>query len=214
MKQLLFFLLVLRGMTGTAQNVGIGITSPVCKLDVWSPESFVSRFSGPDGMYVIFTENGLYRGYIGSFSGNAEDVDFGTGAGNTTGKVHLTIQASPKLTVETDGNINIQEELNRSSKTGTANLLPICYGNISSAGTIYTGSGNFTVSRIITGWYAITITGENYQFQQYVTVVTPSGSTTPVITSLGSGSGNLHVHIFNLAGAEVDNQFSFVVYKQ
>lgn len=214
MKQLLFFLLVFCSMTSTAQNVGIGITSPVCKLDVWSPESFVSRFSGPDGMYVIFTENNVYRGYIGSFSGNAEDVDFGTGAGNATGKVHLTIQALPKLTVETNGNINIQEELNRSSKTGTANLVPICYGNVSAAGFVQTGSGNFTVTHSITGLYQISITGEAYQFQQYVTVVTAVGSTTPVIATTGSGGDMLQVYLYNISGADVNANFHFVVYKQ
>lgn len=214
MKQLLSFLFLFSAMTGTAQNIGIGITNPQFKFDVWSPMALVARFSGADGMYVALSENNVYRGYIGSYSGDAEDVDFGTGVGNITGKVHLTIQGTPKLTVEASGNVNIQDELNRSSKTGAANLLPICYGNVSSTGTINTGSGNFTVSRLTTGWYAITITGENYHFQQYVTVVTPTGSTTPVITSIGSGSSNLHIHIFNLAGAEVDNQFSFVVYKQ
>ncbi len=214
MKQLFTFLLLIAALNSNAQNVGIGITAPVCKLDVWSPDASVTRFSGPNGMYVIFTENNVYRGYIGSYAGNAEDVDFGTGAGNTTGKVHLTVQGVPKLTVEATGNVNIQEELNRSSKTGGANLLPICYGNVSAAGFINTGSGNFTVSKVSTGWYAIAITGESYQFQSYVTVVTPTGSITPVVTSLGSGGNNLYVYTFNLAGTEIDNQFSFVVYKQ
>lgn len=213
MKQLFTFFLLIVVLNSTAQNVGIGITAPVCKLDVWSADAFVTRFSGPDGMYVIFTENNVYRGYMGSYSGNAEDMDFGTGAGNTTGKVHLTVQGVPKLTVEATGNVAIQEELHRPSKTGAANLLPICYGNVASSGFVHTGSGNFTVSKITTGWYAITITGESYQFQSYVTVVTATGSV-PVITSLGSGGGNLYVYTSNLAGTEVDNQFSFVVYKQ
>lgn len=52
-------------------------------------------------------EAGLYRGYIGSYSGKNEDVDFGTGGGNNVGSVHLTIAATPKLTVDSIGNVGI-----------------------------------------------------------------------------------------------------------
>lgn len=52
-------------------------------------------------------EGGLYRGYIGSYAGKNEDVDFGTGASNNTGSVHLTVAAVPKLTVDSIGNVGI-----------------------------------------------------------------------------------------------------------
>lgn len=52
-------------------------------------------------------EAGQYRGYIGSYSGKNEDVDFGTGGGNTLGSVHLTVAAVPKLTVDSIGNVGI-----------------------------------------------------------------------------------------------------------
>ncbi len=52
-------------------------------------------------------EAGQYRGYIGSYSGKNEDVDFGTGGGNTSGSVHLTVAAVPKLTVDSIGNVGI-----------------------------------------------------------------------------------------------------------
>ncbi|OJV56086.1 MAG: hypothetical protein BGO31_18620 [Bacteroidetes bacterium 43-16] len=52
-------------------------------------------------------EGGQYRGYIGSYSGKNEDVDFGTGGGNTLGSVHLTVAAVPKLTVDSIGNVGI-----------------------------------------------------------------------------------------------------------
>ena len=34
-------------------------------------------------------------------------MDFGTGSGNTTGSLHLTIQADPKLTVKPNGDVAI-----------------------------------------------------------------------------------------------------------
>lgn len=58
-------------------------------------------------MYITLAESGLNRGYIGSYSGNAQDVDFGTYSGNDNGKVHLTTQNAPRLTVDGDGNVGI-----------------------------------------------------------------------------------------------------------
>ncbi len=54
-----------------------------------------------------FYEAGAYRGYLGSYSGKNEDVDFGTGGGNTIGSVHLVVAAVPKLTVDSIGNVGI-----------------------------------------------------------------------------------------------------------
>jgi hypothetical protein len=211
--------LVLGGVAGVNgatvnTNVGIGVTNPGYSLDVAGQTINVARFGGPAGMYVALTENNAYRGYIGSYAGSAEDVDFGTGTGNTTGKLHLTIQAVPMLTIDPTGAIDVKAELTRSTKTGTANLLPIAYGNVSSTGFVNSGSGNFTVSRITTGWYAVTITGEAYQFQLYTATVTPVSGGTPIMVSTGSGGGNLYVYTYNAAGTAADNQFTFVVYKQ
>mgnify|MGYP003582762675 CR=1 FL=1 len=90
-----------------AQNVGIGTTTPEAKLEVKTTTNYVSKFGGVSPMFVSIYENDTYRGYWGSYSGNTEDVDFGTGAGNTVGKLHFTIQAVPKFTINTNGNVGI-----------------------------------------------------------------------------------------------------------
>jgi len=54
-----------------------------------------------------FYENGNYRGYLGSYSGKNEDVDFGTGGGNTLGSLHLVVQATPKMTIDSIGRVGI-----------------------------------------------------------------------------------------------------------
>jgi hypothetical protein len=88
-------------------NMGIGTSTPEAKLDVKSLNSFVAKFNGPAPMYTGFFEDDNFRGYWGSYSGNVEDVDFGTGSGNNTGKLHLTIKTSPKLTIDAIGSVGI-----------------------------------------------------------------------------------------------------------
>lgn len=90
-----------------AQNVGIGTLAPAARLDVKTTSNYVAQFNGASPMYMSIYEGDVYRGYWGSYAGAAEDVDFGTGAGNTTGKLHLTIQANPRLTIAADGKVGI-----------------------------------------------------------------------------------------------------------
>lgn len=90
-----------------SQNVGIGKENPLVRLDVFSTSNSPARFDAGSPMFIALNENGVYRGYIGSFSGAEPDVDFGTGFGNTTGKLHLTIQANPRLTIRENGYVGI-----------------------------------------------------------------------------------------------------------
>ena len=148
-----------------------------------------------------------------------EDGDSGLGTFTPTEKLDVigNIRNTGTLAVGTNatvgGNINVVGEVNRTA-TGTSNMVPIAYGNISAAGFIQHSSGNITVSRFSAGVYLITITGESYQFQQYVTVVTTIGSGSPTIATTGSGGGQLQVYTWNTAGAATDVNFHFVVYQQ
>ena len=132
---------------------------------------------------------------------------------NTGLKIGNETAASEALDVE--GSVKLSGNMVRPT-TGAANLVPICYGNVQLDGTINTAAStdNFTVTKEATGRYAITITGENYIFSTYTTMVTCNGASSPRITTTNSVSGKLRVYIFDINGAAIDNYFSFVVYKK
>ncbi len=106
-KVILFSISLIAAGFSFAQSVGIGTTTPATMLDVKATTNYVSQFNGIAPMYMGIYENDIYRGYWGSYAGAAEDVDFGTGAGNTLGKLHFTIQAVPKMTINNAGKVGI-----------------------------------------------------------------------------------------------------------
>jgi hypothetical protein len=175
MKKLFLLLssVLLLAVISHAQNVGIGTTTPAARLDVKTTSQYVAQFNGSAPMYMGIFENDVYRGYWGSYAGATEDVDFGTGSGNTTGKLHLTIQANPRLTISESGRVGI-------GTTTPAHLLHINGGDLfvqSSSGLIrfgYQGANEWQMATTGAGadlrWYTTpdggtTITPRHY-FQQ------------------------------------------------
>jgi hypothetical protein len=108
MRHFLLLPIIFMAADALAQNVGIGTSTPQTPLDVRSGISnHIFRLDGTAGTYFSINENAVYRGYLGSFGGADEDVDFGTGTSNSTGKLHLSIQANPRLTIDAAGNVGI-----------------------------------------------------------------------------------------------------------
>ncbi|MBL7731860.1 MAG: hypothetical protein JNM88_11835, partial [Chitinophagaceae bacterium] len=153
-----------------SQNVGIGTTVPAAKLDVKSTSNYVSQFNGIAPMYIGIFENDIYRGYLGSYSGNAEDIDIGTGSGNTTGKLHFTIQANPRMTINSAGQVGI-------GTTNPGYLMHVNGGDLfvqSSSGLIrfgYSGSNEWQLATTGGGadlrWYTTTDGGTTVTPRHY-----------------------------------------------
>jgi hypothetical protein len=139
-------------------------------------------------------------GYSGYFTGGKFYVSSNVGLGVT----------APASRLDVDGGINLTGEVTRTA-TGAAQLLPIAYGNVSASGFINSGSGNFTVTyNTASKWYEIAISGENYFYTNYTTVVTPLGMSIAVTSSV---SGRLLVEFYTIGGLLKQDGFSFVVYK-
>lgn len=169
-----------------SQNVGIGTTVPAAKLDVKTTSSYVGQFNGGAPMYMGIFENDVYRGYWGSYSGAAEDVDFGTGSGNTLGKLHFTIQANPRMTIDNGGKVGI-------GTTTPNHLLHVNGGDLfvqSSSGLIRFGYNGANEWQLAT-------TGAGADLRWYTT---PDGGTTITPRHYFSQNGNMGVGGFSGPG--------------
>ncbi len=95
-------------------NVGIGIISPQARFHLDSNLPFeLSRFDGGNRMFNNYYENGIVRGYVGSFQDgsyigtDSSDFEIGTAFTNSNGKMHLTTKAVPRLSIDPDGNVGV-----------------------------------------------------------------------------------------------------------
>lgn len=150
MKHLLLPLLAITNSIAFAQSVTI---SPAQGEFNTSSATSINLRSNATDSYLRFSPNGNYKGYVGAYNGT-NDVDFGTGGGNLTGKLNLVIAATPKLIINNDGTVrvvNLGGSGNKFIKTdniGTLTTQPVTFvQNISFAAFRPAGSDvNFTTS--------------------------------------------------------------------
>lgn len=175
--------------------------------------------------------NTLILGSVAGMNGATSGVNVGIGTASPLDKLHVVgnvrvaggIYASGNALVDgdvtvgnfqVDGNVNINSEVNRPS-TGSANLVPIAYGNISSQGIIMSGTGNFTALTVGGSQYytEITINGYNYDDDDYITIITPSLSE-PLVPTTSSFNHKLIIYFTNTStGFYQASHFHFVIFK-
>ncbi len=212
----------------SAGRVGIGIETPSRDLvisNVGSPDILIQQsvFTGTtnnDGF--LLGTNSTLDGELWNFE--TAGIIFGTsnlermrilangnvGINDTSPSEKLEVVGN----IKTSGNVNLSGEVNRPS-TGTANMIPIAYGNVSAAGGILGGTSNFTVNKLAAtnGIYEITITGESSwgTSNHFYSVVSLSAN--PQFATAYPFGTFFRVETFEPGGTNVDGIFSFVVYK-
>jgi hypothetical protein len=199
-----------------AGNVGIGTNTPAYLVHLRSTSpSLMIENSGTTAAFLRFRRSGdgANDNYIAI--GNSGQMILRVG-----GTDRITVQnggnvgigtGSPNNRLQVAGDVQVSGKVKRSA-TGDNNMVPICYGHISSTGSISNGSGNFTASRTGTGVYQVSISGENFGFSNYTVAVSAIGSGFAVATWSSSG-GNLIIYVHNNLGIRINSNLSFVVYK-
>ncbi len=193
-------------------RVGIGDLSPGSKLEVKSTTNgnLASFNGGGNQMYMSIFENDVYRGYWGSYSGAAEDVDFGTGGSNLTGKLHLTTQAVPRFSIAADGTSQVVGLNLMEFGAGVAgkevNAGKIGYNAFSKSALTITGAGTTNTNRAVY-FYA---EGGNTTSGPIYAENPATGLRTVAIRPTESGVDGASVWLYNAAGQvtiELDADF-------
>jgi trimeric autotransporter adhesin len=85
-------------------NIGVG-TAPTFGVRLHINQDVEAlRLSG-NQPYMTFFNGADFKGYVRSIG--ADDMEMGTGAGNTNGKLNLSIRGSAFLTVQNDGKVSV-----------------------------------------------------------------------------------------------------------
>lgn len=196
--------------------VGINTTGPRTFLDVKSTNGEAARFNGGNQAFITIAENDQDRGYVGSYAGATTDVDFGTYGSNGTGKLHLTIQDDPKLTIDTAGQISQPVANGGLVKAAAAIVSSATTPTVARSFNNLQGGTPITVSRLGVGTYQVDF-GVDITSRYYL--ATPGGPTTGSVTgqiSIAQRLGNanaLFIEVRDSAGTLVDNvNYNLVIF--
>lgn len=197
-------------------NVGIGDITPDARLKVSSSSQNAMNVNGAGagifggGMYIGLYEADVYRGYLGSWSGAASDVDFGTGGSNTTGKVNLTIQAVPKFSIAADGTAQVLGsnlfEMGAGLAGKEVNAGKIGYNGFGRNALTFVGAGTNNTNR---AFYFYGEGGSGFGGNIFLENPT-SGARRVDIKQSETGSDGSEILLYNAAGAvtiELDADF-------
>ena len=115
--------------------------------------------------------------------------------------------------INTNGDFDTDGEYQR-KQTGAANMVPIAYGFVNGSGTVSASSGNVTATYTSGNTrYDITIAGETYTHDNYVSLITPFSGGAAIAVNDAAG-GKLLVKLYNSSGTGIQGLgFHFVVYK-
>jgi hypothetical protein len=122
--------------------------------------------------------------------------------------------SNPQEQLDINGAIRVQDTtVNPEPGRVYANSTPIAYGDISSSGSIISGSyGIASVNRVATGDYDITLRNG---VSEYATVsITTYDSGSPEIATYESSynTDQITVHIWDMTSSKINSRFSIVVY--
>jgi hypothetical protein len=218
----------------SSAEVGIGNASPSERLhvsgNIRADGDLVSygevKINNVEG--ILQFQNGSTDKTFVQLSG--ENLRMGTNSGNTNGNIVFRLNGVDRMYFTPEGNmivpggyiqaggdLKLTSGAATRSITGTADLLPIAYGRVSSAGVLLSGTSNVTTSRISEGIYHLNCPAFNAATTIIVTMNVYIGGfyAYPNVEHwTASGPTVYRVPFYNItASAYRDAGFSFVAYR-
>ncbi len=217
--------------TGTVKIGDISSTYANSLLVISGTDQTAS-FDGGDNMYVMFRENSQNRGYIGSYidstsNPDVNDKDFEVGTtNNNSGSLHLVTGFNqPRLTIASNGNIDIKKELTVDGNTkqlSTSNgmmkfmIKATCGSTLSSISRQYNGVSDSSVLVSISNGGSIGECIFNFPVsvsQRYWQVTALSAGNRSASCTAGSSSNKIRCTRFKSAeGTEIQGDIMLLVY--
>lgn len=181
-------------------DVGIGIPLPNTQLHVHESDN-------TQACYITVTSGSSGFGTGAAFGVINNDALI---VNNDNGSIKFSIDNAEVANLDASGTLTVEHEVNQPA-TGTANLLPICYGTVATS-SIQSGTGNFSVSfNSAANVYNIQILSHNYNHLNYTTLVTPISNN--VGSFYTNSTGNLlQIFFKDSSGAGIAADFHFITY--
>jgi hypothetical protein len=196
-------------MFNIGDNIGINTAGPSERLDVsGNIRSNSSMIIDDPSAILQLRSAAVNKGFV-QLSG--DNLRLGTNSGNATGNVVIRMNGNDLITINPAGDMNILGKIT-APVTGTANLLPICYGRVGANGSVLFGSGNFFVTKNGTGSYTIYVNGETSATK--VVLVTPVFQNCIASAALVGPNSNISVVTHDYNSGMLDTDFNFLVYRQ
>jgi trimeric autotransporter adhesin len=175
--------------------------------------SFSSMSISNDAGIFEFKSGITSKGFV-QLSG--DDLRIGTHSGNTAGRLVVRTQGANRVVIDETGmNMPTNGKMTR-AVTGSKNLLPVCYGKVKFGASSYSGTPNFTITKIAVGEYDITCPqfGPNTVIVLTMNEYVGGTYSYPNVENRPFGSTTYRVRFYNLSVEEVrEAGFSFIAYQ-
>ncbi|MBS1715240.1 MAG: hypothetical protein JST30_12975 [Armatimonadetes bacterium] len=213
------------GVFGETLSASAGALGVLGQVTSTSPGSFsvgvrgVNKGTAGNGIGVYGSQDGGGYGVYGKTSqgiGVYGDSDTGFGVLGAVGSGRAALfmnDTGPQVSLGLDGTTAVQAkgDIQRDYGSSNYNCVPAVYGWVAFDGEIKNGTGNFTVNKIGTGVYDITIGSSSYSVLNGDVATANTLSFEGDVIRTTSNSGNLRFYTLT-GGNAADSGFLFVAY--